>query len=329
MVSEAGRRWRIVDYLNDGEELGVEGPAVTSRSPALAARSLLPKFRWARLTRLGRKGAAGGKGKEEEKEKEIAVQEGEPAAVVSTSTSACGTESDTRPSDLGVGLSLVFLLAKTSDEFNKMVKVRAEMEALLKEIKDQVGQISRVGDASRTCCNLESAASSCLTDTNENERASAHLEDQATSSSVEAMSCEKSAESECFARIDVLEEEFHAELDLVQVNYGSDVQLYLPEEQDAEPLDEMTRCHEGFSDDLGREEAVGDEDYDDEPEYNGVSAIELERRLHELLHQRNQERIEELELALKRAETELVEKETEVSMWKDTAKLALRQENEL
>jgi hypothetical protein len=78
-------------------------------------------------------------------------------------------------------------------------------------------------------------------------------------------------------------------------------------------------------------EVVADEDHvyadDDETEYNGVSAIELERRLHELLHERNQERIDELEAALRRAERKLAEKEMEVCLWKDTAKFALRQEN--
>uniref|UniRef100_A0A0E0E4F2 Uncharacterized protein n=1 Tax=Oryza meridionalis TaxID=40149 RepID=A0A0E0E4F2_9ORYZ len=344
MASEVVRRRRIADYLNDGEELGIEGPpAVTPRCPALAvARSLLPRFRWARAaSRIGRKG----KGKEVVVvvvEEEIAVEKnGEPAAAAVASTSVFDNESHTRTPDLGVGLSLVFLLAKTSDEFNKMAKVRAEMETLLREIKEQVRQSSSssgggVGDddASKPRCNLESAASSCLTDTNENERASARMEDQATSSSNHMeegeVSCEKSAEEYecCFPRMDVLEEELHAELDLLQVNYGSDVQLFLPEEHDAEPLDEITECREEFNEDIGREdEVVEDEDYDDEAEYNGVNAVELERRLHELLHQRNQERIEELELALKRAEKKLVDKEMEVSMWKDTAKLALRQDS--
>uniref|UniRef100_A0A0D3GJA5 Uncharacterized protein n=1 Tax=Oryza barthii TaxID=65489 RepID=A0A0D3GJA5_9ORYZ len=347
MASEVvRRRRRIADYLNDGEELGIEGsPAVTPRSPALAAaRSLLPRFRWARAaSRIGRKGKAEKEGVVVVEE-EIAVEKnGEPvaaaAAATVASTSVFDNESHTRTPDLGVGLSLVFLLAKTSDEFNKMAKVRAEMETLLREIKEQVRQSSSGGvgddDASKPRCNLESAASSCLTDTNENERASARMmEDQATSSSnhmeEEEVSCEKSAEEyeSCFPRMDVLEEEFHAELDLLQVNYGSDVQLFLPEEHDAEQPDEITECREEFNDDVGREdEVVEDEDYDDEAEYNGVNAVELERRLHELLHQRNQERIEELELALKRAEKKLVEKEMEVSMWKDTAKLALRQDS--
>uniref|UniRef100_J3MGA9 Uncharacterized protein n=1 Tax=Oryza brachyantha TaxID=4533 RepID=J3MGA9_ORYBR len=336
---------RIVDYLNDGEELGIEGAAaVTPRSPALAAaRSLLPRFGWARVaSRIGRKGAGGkGKGKEVVVVEEVAVVE--TAAVASTSARAREghtTATATTP-DLGVGMSLVFLLAKTSDEFNKMAKVRAEMETLLREIKDQVRRSSEAGgggdgDASKTHRNLESAAaSSCLTDTNENERASGgHVEDHATSSNMEEeASCEKSAEHERFPRMDVLEEEFHTELELLQVNYGSDVRLFLPEEDDGEPMDEIAECRpEEELDDGdagGEDEAAAEDDEDYEAEYNGVSAVELERRLHELLHQRNQERIEELELALKRAEKKLVEKEMEASMWKDTAKLALRQDSSM
>jgi hypothetical protein len=57
--------------------------------------------------------------------------------------------------------------------------------------------------------------------------------------------------------------------------------------------------------------------------------VELERRLHELLHEQNRERIEELEAALLRAEKKLAEKEMEVCLWKDAAKFVLRKENEL
>lgn len=147
--------------------------------------------------------------------------------------SVCETDSDTRPSDLGVGLSLVFLLAKTSDEFNKMVKVRAEMETLLKEIKDQVRKNNDGHDVSKAH-NLESTTSSCVTDRNENERANVHLEDQVTSSSMEVVSYEKSSEDGCCMRLDVLEEEFHAELERLRVNYGSDIPSFLSEEHDTE-----------------------------------------------------------------------------------------------
>lgn len=89
---------RIVDYLNDGEELGLEGAVETPPcSPATAsvavaveagdtARSAaLPRFRWPRLVRLGRKGGGDkGKGKVE-----AVVEKGDgddlPVAAVSTS----------------------------------------------------------------------------------------------------------------------------------------------------------------------------------------------------------------------------------------------------
>lgn len=238
---------------------------------------------------------------------------------------------DTKHSDLGVGLSLVFLLAKTSDEFNKMVKVRTEMEALLKEIKDEVRIKSSAeghGDLPKDR-NRESTTSSCVTDGNDH-GASARMEYQDATSGVEPESYEKSFQDDggCSARMDVLEEELHAELEQLKVNYGSETPSFLPEEEEhnSEPYDEMADCLNGYDDDSGE---VVEEDDDDDACYNGVSAVELERRLHELLHERNRDRIEELEAALRCAEKKLVEKEMEVSLWKDTAKFALRQDNEL
>ncbi|XP_066377838.1 protein POLAR-like 1 [Miscanthus floridulus] len=361
-VRAAAASRRIVDYLNDGEELGAEGAAVETPpcTPAAAvavavavgepARSALPRFRWPRLVRhrLRRKGG-GDKGKQA-----VVVQKGDDLPVAAASTSGCDSSaaSDKRHSDLGVGLSLVFLLAKTSDEFNKMVKVRGEMEALLKEIRDEVriksgggGTGTEGGHDAPKDRNRESTTSSCVTDGNEVQSASARMEYEAASSSgVEVAGDEKSSSSEdgggCCARRDVLEEEFHAEMELLQVNYGSEAPSFLPdpeeeeeEEHYSEPYDEMADYRNGVDDDSGgvvEDEDDGDDDEDDDKaEYNGVSAVQLERRLHELLHERNRDRIEELEAALRRAEQKLVEKEMEVSLWKDTAKFALRQDKEL
>lgn len=54
---------------------------------------------------------------------------------------------------------------------------------------------------------------------------------------------------------------------------------------------------------------------------SGVSHIEVERKLHELVEARQQERIEELEAALECAINKLHDKELEISWWKDTALL--------
>jgi hypothetical protein len=59
-----------------------------------------------------------------------------------------------------------------------------------------------------------------------------------------------------------------------------------------------------------------------------VSARELERRLHELLQWRHEERIAELETALERARKRLQEKEREVCWWRNTAKLVTRHKDD-
>lgn len=146
---------------------------------------------------------------------------------------------DKRQSELGVGLSLVFLLAKTSDEFNKMVKVRTEMEALLKEIKDEVMNKDHDDDAAKGS-NRESTTSSCVTDGND-QSVSARLEYQvASSSGVEPASYEKSFEDGgCCAMMDELEEELQAEMEMLKVNYGSETPSFLPEEEEEEHYSEV------------------------------------------------------------------------------------------
>lgn len=56
-------------------------------------------------------------------------------------------------------------------------------------------------------------------------------------------------------------------------------------------------------------------------ELYGVSPRDLERRLHEVLEERQQERINELESALDYAIQQLEEKERELCWWRDSARL--------
>lgn len=53
----------------------------------------------------------------------------------------------------------------------------------------------------------------------------------------------------------------------------------------------------------------------------GVNPYELERKLHELLESRQEEQITELEAEVERLKQQLLEKEIEVSWWKDTARV--------
>ncbi|KAE8780910.1 protein POLAR LOCALIZATION DURING ASYMMETRIC DIVISION AND REDISTRIBUTION-like [Hordeum vulgare] len=352
MAAEGTSRRRILDYLNDGEEFGLEGPssaaAATTPRALAAARSLLPRFRWARLARLGRKARADGKGKGQEivaAAEEEGVRVLRDASASSAARAAAVGGEATRPSGLSVGLGLLFLLAKTSDEFNKMAGVRAEMEALIRDFKGQHamatanagGEDDVPGDR-----NPDSAASSCLTDGNEPRAATGRCEDHRRRHHHQVAEMEAASRR----RMDVLEEEFHAELERVRAGYGADTPPFsIGEERGeggAEPSDDdddddIADCREGFESDLGDDDDDGhhDDDRDEEEEEDdddadryGVSALELERRLHELLHQRNQERIEELEAALRRAEKRLFDKEMEASLWKDTAKMAFRHDHD-
>lgn len=60
----------------------------------------------------------------------------------------------------------------------------------------------------------------------------------------------------------------------------------------------------------------------------GVNPRELERRLHELLETRQQERIAELESALEYAERMLRERDREICWWRDTARLVSHHKDE-
>jgi hypothetical protein len=71
MAAEGRAIRRIVDYLNDGEEVGIDG----------VARSSMPKFRWPRLSRLGGKGGGCGK------QKTVFVAEKSEQVPVAVSTS--------------------------------------------------------------------------------------------------------------------------------------------------------------------------------------------------------------------------------------------------
>lgn len=61
---------------------------------------------------------------------------------------------------------------------------------------------------------------------------------------------------------------------------------------------------------------------------HGVRPNELERKLHELLEARQQERINELEAALEYTKRKLHEKEIEVNQWKHSARLFSQQFSE-
>ena len=102
---------------------------------------------------------------------------------------------------------------------------------------------------------------------------------------------------------------------------------------DGEVVDGNAEEEEEEDDDEEAEEEEEEEEggYDEDrssPPHGGVSARALERRLHELLQKRQQDRIVELESALDAAQRRLHEKEREVVWWRDAAKLVSHRRDE-
>ncbi|KAL5212159.1 hypothetical protein ABZP36_023006 [Zizania latifolia] len=284
---------RISDYLHDSD-----GAAVSPPSPGTPPRLRVPSFTCARIgfVRLGRiKGRCGGR-------KELAAEKSEAASTVedssgreAASSGSGASSSSTEAGTAGLGISLLFLLARTSVELTKMAEVRAQMEALLREMRDEADRCKSAVVAHRRdlLASSSSTASDYSTDTDGAGRV-------AFSPAMETVSGESNKP---------LEEE-----DCEVTSFVSMALDLFWSDSDDEFIELAGGClTRGIDDDGGGGGGGG-----------GVSGKELERRLHELQHERDRERVAELEAALRRSERRRVEKEMEARLWKDTAELALQ-----
>ncbi|PKI53226.1 hypothetical protein CRG98_026358 [Punica granatum] len=113
--------------------------------------------------------------------------------------------------------------------------------------------------------------------------------------------------------MDQLEAELEAELERLQLQLETES---YPQSKKITGNDSTTKRSGSLS--LGE---VVDLDDSMTEVHGGVPPIELERRLHELLESRQQERIKELEASLKCIKLKLSEKGREAKWWKDTALL--------
>nr|CAD1840173.1 unnamed protein product [Ananas comosus var. bracteatus] len=331
-----GKR-RMVDYLNeddDGEEIdavrkGTKAPlmscscssySLSSRSP----RTLLSKW----LLRTSKRGggvAVGwgvGVGSIGEVLQVLWWQE-EGGGGSGKLTVSSGLRSEDASFNLGIGLGLALLLAKTASEFNKMSEVRTQMEMLLKQIKDEFGKkdvISSLSGSSNSpsSATLDFSWNAIREDTialqyNGYLSHQGGLRFRKESDSREVVDCESSL------KMNKLEAELEVELERLQLNMEGENTLLFPEQHRTELSSDCTSSSKSFT---GYVEEFDEGEEEDNSQYFGVSAIELERKLHELLHTRQQERIAELESTLKCVERKLVEKEIEARRWKDAARVA-------
>lgn len=229
-----------------------------------------------------------------------------------------------------MGLGLVFLLTKCASEFKRMTKMQAEMEILLKEIKDEVQNKDVIYTFLESSNGVTFSSPDCSGDVS----TSKAIPSQSWISSChqEGTECATGSDGKsiCFdnkmcVKIDQLDAELKVELERVQLNLeGEDSSVLLAQHKIAfasESSDSSGSHSLSFGQDIEPKK-------EDNGEYSGVSSLELERRLHELLHIKQQERIEELEYALECTKKKVVEKEIEICQLRGSASLASPQKDE-
>ncbi|XP_062178695.1 uncharacterized protein LOC133883395 [Phragmites australis] len=292
------------------------------------------------------------------------VERAAPELPVETPRSSLGRkkpEEELVSMNLGLGASLVLLLSKTAVELNKMVELRAQMEALVSEIGQAAQRKEMHYAVAPSSTSQESDGSSATTTAVKDPIAFPSADVDAGSN------CSRTADHALSGRTVVIMDQMEAELQ-VELNrlqrgtvhgdkqiapmQGLELPLLKVKTKGNVSDSPSTSCVDdgdgGAKDDDELEgNAEDEEDEDDEeyeeaeeeeeeeryedkmsPPHGGVSARALERRLHELLQKRQQERIVELESALDSAQRRLHEKEREVVWWRDAAKLVSHRRDE-
>ncbi|KAL7122282.1 hypothetical protein ACP275_01G035400 [Erythranthe tilingii] len=222
--------------------------------------------------------------------------------------------------NLGVGFGVIYVVR---NELNKMAELRKRIELLLQDFQNQEKNPLSTPSKSR----ISSSSSFSNTAVVENHCPEKHDFDQHFSSEniahPETGFGSRRYRREKSSRVDQMEAEFEAELDHLQHQMDAELFSNYSEQQYSDVNVEEERGPE-FSDNVCFEEANNVIHELGNDGYYGVSPRELERKLHELLEARQQERIIELESALEYAMQELDEREREICWWRETARLVSR-----
>ncbi|CAA6672255.1 unnamed protein product [Spirodela intermedia] len=197
-----------------------------------------------------------------------------------------------------MGAGLVMLLTRSSSEFRKMAALRKEMESLMEDCKTAIQKNSQNPNPNLTSCGGSDSRA---------ETEQSNLTDDASHGG----DAERWRRRRPLMR-EEMEAELESELELLHINL---VKQEVSGEGSA-PYGSSTAGLE--SEEQGEEE---EEEEKAAVEIAGVSPRALTRKLHELLERRQQERIEELESDLELARAKLREKEMEISLWRETARV--------
>ncbi|CAN6245781.1 unnamed protein product [Urochloa humidicola] len=263
-------------------------------------------------------------------------------------TAAAKEENAVPAASLGLGASLVLLLSKSAAELSRMAELRAQMERLVMDVR--AADVRSCSDGRPSGSDGGHADSASVV----KGRVSARAGDEEVGADGSRTASRWTSEDAGRRDMDRMEAELEAELLRLQQD-SSDGERASPRRDRELEMDAKssaaTRSHSvicsGSDDDVVNSDGESDNDSDgnqdkdngeeeeeeherdagcnaNSPPHGGVSARELERRLHELLQSRHEARIAELESALEHARRKLRETEREASRWRDTAKLATR-----
>ncbi|KAJ1413114.1 hypothetical protein SESBI_19873 [Sesbania bispinosa] len=226
---------------------------------------------------------------------------------------------------LGVGCGLLYLIAANKNELDKMVELRKEMEMLLQNVKGELQSKDALLKPLKQSDALECSITDIQEVSGSNSHISIHSQKPYVQPETESNNVRNrfvdyniSEQDECAEEINELQAEFEFELQRLQLYLDGEGALEDTQQEKVKVTveDSCSKSHSSSFDEIIMEPQGASYDVS-----FGVPPVELERRLHELLEARLQERITELESALEYTTQKLNEKETEVSWWEDTARL--------
>ncbi|KAL5074447.1 hypothetical protein RYX36_013431 [Vicia faba] len=227
---------------------------------------------------------------------------------------------------LGVGCGLLYVIAATKNELSKMVELRKEMGIILQNMKGELQSKDVFLNRLKLCD--DALAEISVTDVQEVSCSNSHLSVRSEKSYGQAelkgdagcdgfLDYDICEQDECAEEINELQAEFEYELQRLQLYLDGEAAFEEAQQQNVEVVvkDSSSKRESSNSGEITIEHQ--EESYDISV---GVPPVELERRLHELLEARLQERIIELESALEYATKKLNEKEIRSIWWEDTAR---------
>ncbi|XP_019416203.1 PREDICTED: protein POLAR LOCALIZATION DURING ASYMMETRIC DIVISION AND REDISTRIBUTION-like isoform X2 [Lupinus angustifolius] len=221
---------------------------------------------------------------------------------------------------LGVGCGFLYLMAASKNELGKIVELRKEMEILIQNAKGELQN----KDSLLKPLKPSDAFDSPLTDIPEVSCSNSQPKSKRNTVPNGSLEHKKIEKDESADEINELQAEFELELERLHMYLEGEEAAFGDADNEIVELNSQGNvedsCLASHSSSFFGEIIMDRQGASDGLSF-GVPPFELERRLHELLEARLQERITELEYALECTKQKLIEKEMEVTWLKDSAPL--------